>query len=51
MPAGTYTVSIVTSTLPAGVRPTYDLDGTASANRATVGMTANRTDVNFGYRH
>jgi SdrD B-like domain len=51
MPAGTYTVSIVTSTLPAGVRPTYDLDGTASANRTTVSMTVDRTDVNFGYRH
>ncbi|HEX4497346.1 MAG TPA: SdrD B-like domain-containing protein, partial [Thermoanaerobaculia bacterium] len=50
--AGTYTVKIVTATLPAGVAETYDLDGVATANQATVALAAaqNRTDVDFGYR-
>ena len=47
--AGTYTVKIVTSTLPANFTPTYDLDGISSANQATVNLTASRTDVDFGY--
>jgi hypothetical protein len=53
LPAGTYTVTIVTSTLPgvAGV-PTFDLDGTATANTAAVALASgqSRTDVDFGYR-
>jgi large repetitive protein len=48
--AGTYTVKIVTSSLPAHYSETYDLDGTSSANQATVTLTASRTDVDFGYR-
>jgi hypothetical protein len=52
LPAGTYTVSIVTTTLPTGVGPTYDLDGIATANKATftLAAAASRTDVDFGYR-
>ncbi len=50
--AGTYSVRIVTSSLPAGVAPTYDLDGIATANIATFTLAAgaNRADVDFGYR-
>ncbi len=50
--AGTYSVRIVPSTLPAGVDPTYDLDGIATANEATftLAAAASRTDVDFGYR-
>jgi hypothetical protein len=47
--AGTYTVKIVTSTLPVNFTETYDLDGLSSANQATVNLTASRTDVDFGY--
>ena len=50
--AGNYSVRIVTSTLPAGVTPTFDLDGTGTANIAAVSLTTgqNRTDADFGYR-
>ncbi len=48
--AGTYTVKVVTSSLPAGSAETFDLDGLSSANQATVSLTASRTDVDFGYR-
>ena len=50
--AGTYTVKVVASSLPAGVAETYDLDGVASANQATFTLNAgaSRTDVDFGYR-
>ncbi len=50
--AGTYTVRVNSSTLPSGVTPTYDLDGTGSANTAAVTLTGGqtRTDVDFGYR-
>jgi hypothetical protein len=50
--AGTYKVKIVTSTLPAGATPTFDRDGTSTANTATVTLTSgqNRTDVDFGYK-
>jgi hypothetical protein len=47
--AGTYTVKIVTSTLPVNFTQTYDLDGLSSAHQATVNLTASRTDVDFGY--
>src|SRR5205823_2310309 len=48
---GTYSVRIVPTTLPAGVGPTYDLDGIATANIATFTLNAgaSRTDVDFGY--
>jgi hypothetical protein len=50
--AGSYSVRVVSSTLPAGATRTYDLDGTASAHVAAVTLTSgqNRTDVDFGYR-
>ena len=50
---GTYTVRVVTSTLPAGVTPTFDLDGTGTPNTATLTLApgALRTDVDFGYRN
>src|SRR5437763_3583588 len=50
--AGNYSVRVVTSSLPAGVGPTYDLDGIATPNIAsfTLAAGASRTDVDFGYR-
>ena len=51
LPDTTFTVKIDTATLPAGVTPTYDLDGTATPHQATVTLTASRTDVDFGYRN
>jgi len=48
---GTYTVRIPAGSL-AGLAQTYDLDGLASSNQATVAVAAHqdRTDVDFGYR-
>ncbi len=48
--AGTYTVRLDASTLPAGRVQTYDLTG-ALDHSATVALAANqtRTDVDFGY--
>ncbi len=49
--AGSYSVTVDTSTLPAGYGATYDLDGgndSAAAVPLTAGQT--RTDVDFGYR-
>src|SRR6185369_13313387 len=50
--ADNYTVKVTSTTLPAGVTPSYDLDGTATANTAAVTLTGGqmRTDVDFGYR-
>ena len=50
--AGSYTVRVVSSTLPAGFVPTFDLDGIATAHTATVTLAAgqSRTDADFGYR-
>jgi hypothetical protein len=50
LPAGTYTVSVDASTLPAGMVETYDLDGGLD-NTAVASLAAgqNRTDVDFGY--
>ena len=52
MPAGDYTVSIDTSTLPDGYVPTYDVDGAKSPHIADVilGDGEDRDDVDFGYR-
>ncbi len=53
LPGGTYKVMVETSTLPAGVAPSYDLDGTGTANFvAAVSLAVNtpRTDVDFGYK-
>lgn len=49
---GAYTVTVNAATLPAGVAPTYDLDGTATPSSAvvTLGAGENRADVDFGYR-
>jgi hypothetical protein len=42
----------VSSTLPSGYTPTYDLDGTGTAHVAAFTLAAgqSRTDVDFGYR-
>ncbi|MEQ1862398.1 MAG: SdrD B-like domain-containing protein, partial [Chthoniobacteraceae bacterium] len=49
---GSYSARVVSATLPAGVTPTYDLDGIATAHIAAFTLTAGqmRTDVDFGYR-
>lgn len=49
--AGTYAVTIQTSTLPANHFSTFDLDGVMSPHVASVALSAgqNRTDVDFGY--
>ena len=50
--ASTYIVRLDTNTLPAGVRPTYDLNGTNTAHVVSgVILTngQNRADLNFGY--
>lgn len=49
--AGSYLARVDTNTLPAGVLQTYDLDGLATAHRASVTLTTGqvRTDVDFGY--
>jgi hypothetical protein len=47
---GTYSVRVMTSTLPAGVTPTFDADGTSTPHIATVTVSASRSDVDFGYR-
>ena len=51
--AGTYSVKVIAGSLPAGVSPSYDLDGIATPNIATLTVTAgqNRTDVDFGYKN
>ncbi len=49
---GTYRVRVVPLTLPNGVvRPTFDFDGIATANRAdaTLASGQSNTDVDFGY--
>ncbi len=46
------TVTVDDTTLPAGVAPTYDLDGTGTAHVATATLTSaepDRRDVDFGY--
>jgi hypothetical protein len=52
LPFGTYTVAVAASTLPVGVVPSFDRDGIASANTATVSVppASSITDVDFGYR-
>lgn len=55
--SGTYTVAVVSSTLPGGAgTPTFDLDGTASANSAKVPLVYDATNgadtvvsADFGY--
>jgi len=52
LPAGTYTVTVNSATLPAGLTQTFDLDGLATPNTATALLAdgENRTDVDFGYQ-
>ncbi|MEO7341249.1 MAG: SdrD B-like domain-containing protein [Luteolibacter sp.] len=51
LPDSTWTVAVDTTSLPAGVSPTYDLNGIATANKTSVVLAAAqaRTDVDFGY--
>lgn len=51
LPAGAYTISIDPTTLPAGLIPSYDLDGIASAHTAQVTLAAGESNANldFGY--
>lgn len=51
LPPGRFLVRVVTSTLPSGLTPTYDLDGGLD-NRAlrTLTVGENATDVDFGYQ-
>ncbi|MBI3943433.1 MAG: carboxypeptidase regulatory-like domain-containing protein, partial [Chloroflexi bacterium] len=52
LPAGTYTVTVVSTTLPAGLTQTYDLDGLATPHTAslTLPLGGSRLDADFGYR-
>jgi fimbrial isopeptide formation D2 family protein/uncharacterized repeat protein (TIGR01451 family) len=49
LPAGPYRVTLDAADLPAGTAPTFDLDGTGTANAVTTSLTAgqNRVDVDF----
>lgn len=49
--AGLYQVCVLPNTLPAGARPTWDYDGTATAHCATLTLGAGETNrqVDFGY--
>ncbi|MCG8462608.1 MAG: carboxypeptidase regulatory-like domain-containing protein, partial [Holophagales bacterium] len=52
LPPGTYTVVVDATTLPEGIEgPSYDLDGVATPNRATLTVAEGdtRLDVDFGY--
>ena len=50
--AAKYEVRIVTSTLPAGLQPSYDYDGigTASKAKVTLGVTETNLKLDFGYK-
>jgi len=52
LPAGAYTVAVDPVTLPAGLTPTFDLDGIATPNTTSAPLAAgeNRIDVDFGYQ-
>ena len=52
LPAGNFTVAIDDTDLPAGMVPTYDLDGVGTAHLVSTSLTSgqNRDDVDFGYR-
>ncbi|CAB4573211.1 MAG: DUF11 domain-containing protein [Actinobacteria bacterium] len=51
LPAGAYRVTVDTADLPVGVGPTFDLDGTGTANTTalTLGSAQDRVDADFGY--
>jgi len=48
---GTYLVRVVAGSVPAGLTPTYDLDGLGSTHEASVTLAEAeaRSDVDFGY--
>lgn len=50
---GTYYVQVVSSTLPAGLNPTYDLDGTSTPHvtAVTLPQGGSNLDADFGYRY
>jgi hypothetical protein len=50
LPGGNYTVKVVSSSVPAGLTPSYDLDGISTAHQASFSLTSSRTDVDFGYK-
>lgn len=52
VPPDTYTVTVDTATLPAGVVPTHDLDGVATPHTTQVALASgqDRVDVDFGYQ-
>jgi large repetitive protein len=52
LPAGNYTVAVDPDTLPDNLTPTFDIDGTATADTAdvTLGSGLSRDDVDFGYQ-
>lgn len=49
--AGTYTVTVTSTTLPSGLRQTYDPDGLGTAHQATLAVTSTSTNsgITFGY--
>lgn len=51
LPGGQYRVTVDTADLPAGFAPSYDLDGTATANRWEGALAQNGAprNVDFGY--
>lgn len=51
LPEGDYTVRVDPDTLPDGMAPTYDLDGTLDDDATvTLGAGEDRDDVDFGYQ-
>ena len=52
VPPGTHTVAVDTATLPAGVVPTFDADGTATPHAAQVTLAPGEdvTTADFGYQ-
>ncbi len=51
LPSGAYSARVDTNSLPAGLRPTYDLDGTNTAHSVSLTMTNGQvvTNLNYGY--
>ena len=51
IPSGNYAARVDTNSLPAGVRPTYDLDGTNTPNAVSLTIANGQviTGLDFGY--
>ena len=51
IPAGNYAARVDTNSLPAGVRPTFDLDGISTPNAVSLTISNGQvfTGLNFGY--